>query len=159
MISNRRSVVPMSGGYWYGAPGRSAMMLEAGGRYDLIKSTISLRTQSCRWLYRLISRATGHLFRTWMSVCFPPHSLQPLPRPSFCRHSAKLELWGRVSDAALRANLRVSDGRLFTASDQISDAPASVLLVSCPYRGRLSACSHLLYSGIFFSDPGLASVH
>ena len=40
--------MPMSGGYWYGAPGRSAMMLEAGGRCDLIKSTISLRTQSCR---------------------------------------------------------------------------------------------------------------
>ena len=126
------------------APGRSTIMLETGRRCNLIKSTISLRTQLCQWLYSLISRATGHLFRTRMSIYFPPHGLQPLLRHFFCRHSVKLELWGRVSDAALRANLRLSDGKLFTASDQISDAPTSVIVMSCPCRGRLSVCSHLL---------------
>ena len=131
-ISGQRSVVASWSGYWYITPGRSAMMFAPGGRCGLMKSTISLRTESWHLLYRLNSRATGQSLRMWRSVCFLPHSLQPSIRPSLLRQIDEFKLWGRVSEAALRANFRLSDGRLFTVADHTSAASSSVSLMSCP---------------------------
>ena len=108
-ISGQRSVVASWSGYWYIAPGRLAMMFAARGRCGLMKSTSSLRTELWRLLYRLNSRATWQLLRMWRSFCFLPHSLQSSVRPSLLCQMDKFKLWGRVSDAALRANFRLSD--------------------------------------------------
>ena len=50
------------------------------------------------------SRATGQSLRTCSSVCLFPHNLQLLEKPSDLLHRARLELCGRVSVAAFRAN-------------------------------------------------------
>ena len=66
-----------------------------------MKPTISLRTESWRWLYCRNSRATGQSSRMWSSVCFLLHSLQPSVRPSLLLQIDRFELWGRVSEAAI----------------------------------------------------------
>ena len=84
-------------------------MFAPGGRCGLTKSTISLRSELWLLLYGLNSRATRQSLRMWRSFSFLPHSLQLSVRPSLLHQMNKFKLWGRVSEAALRANSRLSD--------------------------------------------------
>ena len=95
----------------------STVRVVDGGNTSLTADAITPSMASWRALYRLRSRATEQLLRTWRSVWFFLQSVHA--GLSFFFQRNKLELCGSMSTAALRANFISDSGSDWTTEAQI----------------------------------------
>ena len=112
---------------------------------------MTFSTASWRTLYLLRSLATLQQLRTWIKDCRSPQSRHE--SLSFFLHRWRLELWGSVSTAALRANFVCSWGRDWIALAQIVAVSGVVALSIWPCLSRLFSWSSLATLSLSFTLP------
>ena len=109
------------------------------GMASFTTSAITCNTASCLLLYLLSSRATLQEFSTCTRFCESAEHRGHLSE-SFFHQRCKLALCGKVSTAALRANLSVSGWSDRTAVDHAVAASGVKLLTRRPCLGRSESC-------------------